>query len=376
MKFCFSIGSIDKNIIYILIGGIFRFLVHMFFQDIILSEFIDHPVIMNLSISIGLSLALIPSIIYKIRNKEIICCQKNEKNEENQEKTELVYINLYEELIYGRYKWILFSCIIDYSQIFIVNAFCNTCRVHMWIFDILFISFFSYFIFDFKLYIHHYISMIAIIIIGIFLDIYLENFIFNDTKDILSTIFKFISEIFLSLGIVIDKYIMEIKFCSPFEICFYHGFFGVIISLILLTFAAPINLDNVFEFFENPSFEKFYGFIIIMIVQLIYNLFILVVIKNTTTCHILIILVIAQFAPYIKGFTDTDIIDEYIILSISFLLIFLFSLIFNEIIEVNCCGLQLNTKKNIALRAKKDRISEYESESDNDDIENNRINTE
>ena len=113
-----------------------------------------------------------------------------------------------------------------------------------------------------------------------------------------------------------------------------------------------------------------------MIVQLIYNLFILVVIKNTTTCHILIILVIAQFAPYIKGFTDTDIIDEYIILSISFLLIFLFSLIFNEIIEVNCCGLQLNTKKNIALRAKKDRISESESESDNDDIENNRINTE
>ena len=99
--------------------------------------------------------------------------------------------------------------------------------------------------------------MIAIIIIGIFLDIYLENFIFNDTKDILSTIFKFISEIFLSLGIVIDKYIMEIKFCSPFEICFYHGFFGVIISLILLTFAAPINLDNYLNFLKILQLKNF-----------------------------------------------------------------------------------------------------------------------
>lgn len=370
MGFCFSIGSIDKNIIYILIGGFFKFFMHMFFEDILASELTDHPIILSLSISIGLSLSIIPLIIYKIKNKEMIC-GKNNKEKENEK--ELVYHDLYDEIVYGKYKWILFSCIIDYSQLFVINTFCASCSAHMWIFDILFISLFSHIIFDFKLYKHHNISIAVIIIIGVFLDIYLSNYIFNNKGYVLSMIIKFISEIFLCLGFVIDKYIMEIKFCSPFEICFYHGFFGVIVSLILLSFSVPINLDNFIEFFEYPTFKKFYALIICMFVQLVYNLFILVVIKNTTTCHVLIIFVIAQFSPYIQAFTGDNKIQNYFILIISFLIIFLSSLIFNEIIEVNCFGLQLNTKKNISIRARTERLSEdSESENDNnnEDIKN------
>ena len=37
-----------------------------------------------------------------------------------------------------------------------------------------------------------------------------------------------------------------------------------------------------------------------------------------------------------------------------FFLILLISLIFNEIIEINSCGLEKNTKKNIILRSKVD----------------------
>ena len=79
----------------------------------------------------------------------------------------------------------------------IIDQFCTHCQVNMWIFDIAFISKFSYIIFKSKLYIHHYISIILIIIIGILLDIYL-GYIFNDLDYTLSMLFKFISEIALS----------------------------------------------------------------------------------------------------------------------------------------------------------------------------------
>ena len=56
----------------------------------------------------------------------------------------------------------------------------------------------------------------------------------------------------------------------------------------------------------------------------------------------------------------TQEIGDYIIVVIIGLIIMLFfSLVFNEIIELNFCGLSSNTKRNLALRAKKDF---YESE--------------
>ena len=75
-------------------------------------------------------------IIYKVRNKEINCCAKNVKYD-------LVYNNLYEALIYGKYKWILLSSVIDFIQTTVIQQFSMYCRINMWIFDILFISIFS-----------------------------------------------------------------------------------------------------------------------------------------------------------------------------------------------------------------------------------------
>lgn len=88
------------------------------------------------------------------------------------------------------------------------------------------------------------ISIILIICVGISLDIYLGHYIFNDADYTISILFKFLSEIVLSLGLVIDKYTMEKKFCSPYEICFYHGLINFVLSLIILSFSKQIGLDN------------------------------------------------------------------------------------------------------------------------------------
>jgi len=375
MKFFLGIGNIDKNIIFMLIGGLLRFFVNLFLGQDILSSILNHTLVMNFSTSLGLMLSFIPMIIYKIRNKEMNCCVKNVKYD-------LVYNNLYEALIYGKYKWILLSSFIDFIQNMVIQQFCMYCRINMWIFDIFFISIFSFIIFKIKLYLHHYISVLLIIFVGISLDIYLKLYYFNDADYVVQMLCKFISEIALSLGLVIDKYTMEKKFCSPYEMCFFHGAVNFILSLILLSFSREIGLDDYDEFFQNFSSEKFWAFFLMMITQLIFNIFILIINKNTTPCHIIIMLIIGQFAPYIKALTNDT--KNSIILIIGLLIIFLFSLIFNEIIEVNCLKLQLNTKKNIALRAKYDSLSvinfvnelneEEEEEADDNDDENNKIN--
>ena len=192
MKFLFSIGVVDKNFVYMIVGGFFRFFVNLFLGPNILSPILSHSLVMNIASSLGLMISIIPMIIYKIRNNEMKCCCEFV---ENVVKYDLVYNDSYRKVTYGKYKWILLSSIIDFIQTVVFDEFTGNCKANMWIFDILFMSFFSFFFFKIKLYIHHYISIILIICVGISLDIYLSHYIFNDIDVVISMLFKFISEI-------------------------------------------------------------------------------------------------------------------------------------------------------------------------------------
>ena len=351
MKFCLGLGLVDKNILYIIVGGLIYFFMTLYLGEIVISNIFDHSLVMNLASSLGLMLSFIPTIIYKIKNKEMKCCKCCKKDLRNN----LVYNDYYKNIRCGKYKLIILSSLIDFTQSIIIDAFIKINEIFMFEFELLFISLFSFIIFKSKLYLHHYLSIILIICVNISLDIYLSNFNFDNFDKVISMILKFISEILLSLVFVIDKYIMEKKFSSPYELCFFHGTINFILGLICLSFSREIGLDNYEEFFLNPSFEKFWAFIIIMLSQFIINLFILIINKNTSPCHIIIILIIGQFAPYVRALTiDTK---NSIILIIGLSILFFLTLIFNEIIEIKCFGLQKNTKKNIALRAEMDRLS-------------------
>ncbi len=109
-----------------------------------------------------------------------------------------------------------------------------------------------------------------------------------------------------------------------------------------------------------------------MLTQFIFNIFILIINKYSTPCHILIMLIIGQFAPYIKALTKD--IKSSIILIFGLLIILFFTLVFNEILEIKCFGLYKNTKRNIALRAEDDRLSV--DKIDNNEEDNNDINEE
>ena len=78
--------------------------------------------------------------------------------------------------------------------------------------------------------------MVIILILGLVLNI-IEYFKSDDntnTLDPFEISMKFLTEIFLSLSVVIIKYNLEKNYCSPYEICIWEGFLGLILYIIVL----------------------------------------------------------------------------------------------------------------------------------------------
>ena len=210
MKCLISIGQLDKNFIFLLIGGIFKFI--NFF--IIKNKINDHPLILSIGSSFGMSLSFFLLLIYNKRTKNSEIIVPKEKTS-TLSKYELEYSDQYKEITYDKYKYIILGALLDFIWAIIITFFCREFHINIWFFDILFLSLFSYIILKIKLYIHHYISIILIIILGIILDIVLRNYNL-EKKNILGIIIKFFVEILFSFFIVINKYTMEKKFCSPY----------------------------------------------------------------------------------------------------------------------------------------------------------------
>ena len=242
----------------------------------------------------------------------------------------------------------------------LVFKYCLDIKINLWVFDILFISLFSYLIFKIKIYRHHYVSIIIIIIIGIILDIIAGHY-----KNALSNIFKinikFIVEVVISLYVIIVKYSIERVNCTPQELCFFTGVITFIFFVFLLIFSIYFDLGDYASFFINISkfnISDLFVFLGLIILKFIYNLFIRITIQKLPASQWLIIVVISELAPYILELFDA--IDDnnskinLILIIIGLCFIFFMTLIFNEVIEINCLGLSYNTKRNITSRSSYD----------------------
>jgi hypothetical protein len=107
------------------------------------------------------------------------------------------------------------------------------------------------------------------------------------------------------------------------------------------------------EYFNNFDYKAILLIIGMTIVNFGLDLSTLFTIKNNTPCHALII---GEFMTITANIIYSEDIDNLIIIIICCAIIFFFSLIFNEIIEINCFGLSDNTRRNIMKREKKDDL--------------------
>ena len=343
MKFL-SLGKIDKNIIPIAVGCVFCFLSRLLFRFVEDSALFEHSILTNIIISISYIFTIIPFLILKYRtyNK-----QKKERIQNNDlEDSEDNSTVAPKDITKGKWLYIFLYNFIELVQS-IILIYSIELKSNYWILDIFITCIFYYFIFKIKLYKHHYFSMIIIIIIGIILDLVRENLQYDIKNNLIFILLRLLRETLVSLNDVHVKYLFDKKFCLIYEISLSNGIMNTFLYIILAIFDHYfIQFDDFSKYFDEFNIKELSVIIGLMVTQLGLYLCILIVNKANTPCHIFIIFVFGQLAYYI------DFSKISILFMVCLLLILFMSLIFNEIIEINCFGFEKNTKKNIEKRAR------------------------
>ena len=343
MKFL-SLGKIDKNIIPIAVGCIFCFLSRLLFRFTEDSALFEHSILSNIIISISYIFTIIPFLILKYRTynkqkKEIIQNNDLEDSEDNLTIAQ-------KDITKGKWLYIFLYNFIELVQS-IILIYSIELKSNYWILDIFITCIFYYFIFKIKLYKHHYFSMIIIIIIGIILDLVRENLQYDIKNNLIFILLRLLRETLVSLNDVHAKYLFDKKFCLIYEISLSNGIMNTFLYIILAIFDHYfIQFDDFSKYFDEFNIKELSVIIGLMVTQLGLYLCILIINKANTPCHIFIIFVFGQLAYYI------DFSKISILFMVCLLLILFMSLIFNEIIEINCFGFEKNTKKNIEKRAR------------------------
>ena len=372
-------GQVNSKLFFPILGGIIR-LILRFLLDLNPKYEIakNNLFIMSIYTSIGMILSFIPYLILKYRSKKL---NDNLNKLQIQSKSKLninfEHFNIFKETRCSRYKLNTLSAICDFTYSFLVEVFCGGCIYNLWIFDILFLNCFSYIILNTKLYKHHYISMIAIIIFGFLLNI-IEYFKLGDKEDkiVPFEIFaKFASKLVGSFNMVIVKYNMEKNFSNSYEICLWNGAITLILFVICLIIVNKYELtikgiqypDNIRELIDNFDYNDLFVCLLVIFINCIYNIFLLLTCNFFTPSHTLLISMIYEFYFYLQ-FKNNFILN---ILGLLFLFLIIFMLlIFIEIIEIKICNMSKNTTKNIQSRAKTESLSDIDndnSDEDNDD---------
>ena len=344
-----SLGKVDKNIFIIIAGCVFSFLNRLLnqYKETLL---FDYVILFLICIALSRFLTIILFIIIKIRNKQdkntnfkvIINKASQPSRDENRKE---------EKFDKGKWGLIILTSLLLFIELF-TYIFELDIKTNSLYWYILLSSIFYFLFFKVKLYRHHYLSIILILLIGLIIDLgtgNLQNEIVNNTFHLLM---KYLKEILFALYNVLAKYIMEKKYISVYEFSFYIGLNLLILLSIVLTFDYYcFRMSYYDEYFNKFNITELFVILGVILTQFGINITTLFTAKNNSPCHVFIIFVFGHLAYYIN-------FDNFSILIIICLIIILFlALIFNEIIEINLCGMSDNTKKNIAIRAGKENLN-------------------
>ena len=359
-----KLGECNKKLLYPLLGGIFKIIVNIILYLVPDKAKINkHPFILGMNAGLGMSLAIIPFIYslkkLKINNIERINPGKvvDDNNMSNDTKIKC-----------EKYIIIILCSIFDFTQKILVFVFSKDITNNVWIFNIIFLNVFTSMLVNNPIYKHQYLSSGIMVLGGIGLNIInLYNMKLNELPLLFLSIFI---EIIYSLTIVLAKYGMDYRFCSPFEITFYEGIFALIINIIFLLISTYIPLkhnfkytkllklcedddgkkylDNIILYFKNIDFTEIVLFIVIMISRVFFNLFSHFTIKHFTSSHVVLLLIMGEISLDWAKSSTLELVFTIIIFIIELFML----LIFCEIIELKFCGLSDDTRKNIEKRAK------------------------
>ena len=389
-----SCGKININFLIPILGGLIRIIRNVAFEIFKgnkkkSSE--EHEILDKIFFSFtngfytefGMIFAFIPFIILKYQTKNTEGPSKQNQARKNRlNKIIRKYYDTYEKKnIKSKYALICFAAFLDFCQTFLFFPFQSECHYNLWEFDILYLSLLSYIILKTKLYRHQFLSILIIIILGLGLNVvtYFKSIsddkIINDKIYPSEIIVKSISDLFLCLWVVVNKYIMEKYFCSPYEICMLEGIIIVLVSVLCICIIIIINLINgnitTVDFTSLLGLDNPLLYLTFMIVSSFYNISIYVTSDKLSPYHVLLALIVHECYFYVHTKLDANIIILNIIGFLILIVILIIFLFFIEILEFNLFDISKDTKKNIGIRA--NRESNYipgSSEIDENDNDN------
>ena len=233
------------------------------------------------------------------------------------------------------------------------------------IFNTVIIYVLSRFVLKTYFYKHHYfsflINVICILTLG---TIDIINIINTDDKDKGSTgmvifyiIKKILSIVFYAVEDVIGKKILMEEFISIYTLLLYRAIFGTIFMIIFsipFIFVKVTDTSNpnnpVTEIIFNRILKLFedlnaYRIILFTITNLFYNIFIWLIIDKFSPSHYSISIILESFGTLIRlWITEPEKTDLPVLRMFIFFILIFASFIHTELIVINYCDLQKNTK--------------------------------
>ena len=231
--------------------------------------------------------------------------------------------------------------------------------------EALFMTILSIFLLKYKYFIHHKISLLLFILLSISIDFILNNFIFILNVDTNTVIYYLISYLIMlsfdSISLTYQKYMIDVLYYSPYIVFFALGLYLFLFN-IYTSLQSFISGTKIFDMFfpdnkVKPILLISLGYIVI---RFIYYIFMIFTIFYFTPNHLLISL---ELAKILNLFISNESKSKYYAI-IPIFFQFFSLLIFLEVIELNFCGLNSNTRFNITKR----EIEEMKEEETRDSL--------
>ena len=202
----------------------------------------------------------------------------------------------------------------------------------------------------------HHIFFLLLMICG-YLFIILSN-LFNNRKVTAYIIALIFRSIFYGIIIVIEKWLMEYKFLSPYFLMGHMGVIGLFYSIIILIFMLSFKIDIDVTIEDLTKFKEplvLLTAFLFTIFSMGYNIFLLLINKifgpPNRIVYELVSIFIIFVIDLIVGNLKLISLPEGIFLFIGNIISLFGSFGFNEIIILYICNIQRDTEKEVLLRS-------------------------
>lgn len=345
------------------------------------SLFNEHNYLKSVYSSIGKIFSFIPYLIMLRQSRNSMHISKDQEKKPNPKpkhkknykslKVDLVYNDQYKEISYIKgYHYLLLS-LIEFLQclsLFIfASYFSSNVSVFFWTADIISLYIFSKCFLKVSIHRHHILSLCIFMIFDIYVT---YTTLFGPNYNLWQILYIILNNCLYSLKVVYAKYLMDYHFISHYKLCLIIGvitlFFGILSLTIITILDVKLEIPKEFKFLMDNILTYFYKIInenafsiikeIILIISYMIThsasyIFLFITISNLSPFHVMLIkiLISIEYNIVIVIFQLNYInIINLCIYGLSILVLFLFL----EILQLNCCNLNKNTKDQIQERSK------------------------